>query len=604
VTTRATFAGAAVSALVLAGCRCSEDRPYTPFHIGPKPSSSATPSAAPVASGSASTVPPTALEAAAAPKGVSTWTLDGIALAVTEDRVIDRALAADFDGDGQKEALMWTRARSDPPESAASGELVHVGGRSPPPGRTIAKMPSFVPSGPGCRHGVVLSLTGPHTATLDVAARCDAQLVPRSPTRGIVVLSPAGDRTTVLELRAADPAPAELWSLSVDSSDRDGDGRDDVRVSIALTAEGDDAEARADLVFLDRTAGPSRDMTEPARTLGTATTTAGKNTTRQISARAANARRLYGTLCAESGTARVFDGEGAPFSCPGITGALSTVLVAEVHAAIIRRDAPAAFAAIARDGWYEASLPAKQRTALEKELATAWPKRGATERLLEPLPRGKSGLPRWSPLTFEPAGALLVETRDGVSRVHPDGRIEDATEGVEAWPLAVGAGAAPRWTGVAFPCERSEVLLLESDPTGTPLPSKPTRLPAPRPGPCRHTASLPTPSLTPIEWSETRQAGMIGGALFGAAELSELGVAAVRGSPRSPDGKVLVIPAAAGLVVATGAKSEVWTAADAATLSDCAVANGATAVACVRADRAVLFTPEPTPAKTPATKKK
>jgi hypothetical protein len=90
---------------------------------------------------------------------------------------------------------------------------------------------------------------------------------------------------------------------------------------------------------------------------------------------------------------------------------------------------------------------------------------------------------------------------------------------------------------------------------------------------------------------------MIGGAIFGLGELTELGPVPVRGSPRSPDGKVLVVPAAAGVVVATGPKSEVWSATDGAAVSDCAVANGATLVACVRAGRAILFTPGPAPAK-------
>jgi hypothetical protein len=590
--------------LLVGGCRCSEDRPYTPFHIEPPqpaPSASAVASSAPAPSGDA---PSDARNAEIAPKDVSEWTLDGVALGVAPDRLIERALTADFDGDGQKEAVAWTRARSEPADAETTGELVFIGQKTPSPGRVLARLPAYMPTGPGCHHAVALSQTGAKTVTLDVRAKCDAALLPRSPTRGVLVLSPSGDRTTVLELRVADPAPGEALSLAIDSTDRDGDGRDDVRATVTVGPEGPDAvDASADLVWLDRTAGPSRDSSEPAHSLAglasQSATRGTKLTTRQVPARVASTRRLYATLCAESGTPRVFDGDGAAFACSGVAAALSTLFAAEVRALVTRRDGLGATAALARDGWYQTALPAKQRASLEKDLASAWPRRSATERTLDVVPRAKSGLPRFSPLTFDADGTLLVQTRDGVTRVHAeDGRTEDTTDAVEPWPLAVGAGAAPRWTGIAFPCERSEVLLLESDPTGTPIPSKPTRLIAPRPGPCRHASALPTPSLVPVEWTETRQAGFIGGALFGVDEPSELGQPAQRGSPRSPDGKVLVSPTPFGVVVATGAKSELWSVQDGASLSDCVAANSAAHVACVRAEHAVVLTPEAT-AKSP-----
>jgi hypothetical protein len=594
------------AALLPCGCRCTEDRPYTPFHIEPpKPATSGSAAASTVAPTPSGSAAPEFRQAEVAPQDVSEWTLDGVALSVPPERLIERALTADFDGDGQKEAVAWTRARSDPPDAQTSGELLLVGPKAPLPGRVLAKLPSYMPTGPGCHHTVSLTQTGPQTVTLDVRARCDATLVPRSPTRGIVVLSPSGERATVLELRVADAAPGEAMSITVDSTDRDGDGRDDVRVSVTLGPEGPDAvDATADLVWLDRTAGPSRDSSEPAHSLSglaslSAVRASGKSTSRQVPPRVASARRLYATLCSESGTPRLFDADGAPFSCAAVGNALATLFSAEVHTLIARRDAPGATSALARDGWYQGALAAKQRAALEKDLSSVWPKRAATERPIEVTPRAKSGLPRFSPLAFDADGTLLVQTRDGMSRVHPeDGRVEDGSAGGEAWSLAVGTGNAPRWTGIAFPCERSEVLLLESDATGTPLPSKPTRLIAPRPGPCRHPGPLPTPSLTPLEWTDTRQIGLIGGALFGANELSELGPVTQKGSARSSDGKILVVPTLFGIVVAA-AKTEIWAAQEPAALSDCVVANGGQRVACVRAEHAVVLTPE-----APATSKK
>jgi len=594
----------ALAALLSCGCRCTEDRPYTPFHIEPtKPVANASAAASVAPPASSAEAPSEARQAELAPKDASEWTLDGIALAVAKDRVIERGLAADFDGDGQKEAVAWTRARAEPEDAATTGELV-LFAQAAPAGRVLARLPAYMPTGPGCRHTVSLSQTGPKTVTLDVRARCEAALLPRSPTHGLLVLSPVGDRTTVLELRVADAAPGEAMTLAVDSTDRDGDGRDDVRVTVTLGPEGPDAtDAAADLVWLDRTAGPSRDSSEPSHSLGalaslSAVRASGKSTSQKVPARVASARRLYAALCAESGTPRVFDGDGAPLACPGVATALATLFSAEVRALVVRRDAVGAAAALARDGWYEQALPAKQRASLEKTLYAAWPKRGATELPLESVPRAKSGLPRFSPLAFEADGTLLVQTRDGVNRVRAeDGRTEVATEAVDPWPLAVGAGSAPRWTGIAFPCERSEVLLLVSDPIGTPLPSRPTRLIAPRPGPCRHAGPLPTPRLTPVEWTESRQAGLIGGALFGVNELGELGPSPQKGAPRSPDGKALVVATPSGVVVATASKSELWSAQDAAGLSDCVVANGAARVACVRGEHAVVLSPEPAPPK-------
>jgi len=91
--------------------------------------------------------------------------------------------------------------------------------------------------------------------------------------------------------------------------------------------------------------------------------------------------------------------------------------------------------------------------------------------------------------------------------------------------------------------------------------------------------------------------GLIGGALFGAKELSDLAPNVIRGTPRSPDGKHLVVPGPLGLLV-LGGKAEMWTVDGAASLSECVVANGAAAAACISKDHVVVVTPEPkAPAK-------
>lgn len=596
----------AASAACLPSCKCQNDRPYTPFRIDPPPSvtASATGGAAPPV---LSAAPGDALPrlATAAPKDASRFEVDGVPVATEPERVIELALAADFDGDGTKDAIAWTRARADPPDTESSGELSFFGGTSPA-GRVIGKMYPFVPSGPGCKHTVVLAQTGPRTVLLDVSATCESALVPRSPVRGVSILAPAADRPEIVTLRLASAAPGEALKVSADSSDRDGDGRDDVRFVFTLGTEGTD-EVSADLVWLDRAAGRARDASEPAKSLGTfgtgeAAKPPSKTPSAKLPGRVANARRLYATLCAESGTARVFDADGEALPCTDAGPKLNGLLDAEVRAAVTRKDLLGAVAALGRDGFYHAKLSEKARAALEKLVLAATTSRAATERAVAATPRARSGLPRYSPLTYDADGSLLVQTEGGIVRVRA-GQAEDASEAADPWPLTVGGSAEPRWMGIAFPCDRSEILLVLSDPAGTPLPSRPTSLVAPRPGACRARGPVPAPDVAPLEWSATRQAGWVGGGLFGASGVAELSAPAQRGTPRSSDGKTVVLPWSKGLLVVAGGKAETWTVPAWPALTDCVIANGGAAAACVRGDRATTFEPEPLPAK-PAKAKK
>lgn len=581
------------AALTLAtfGCQCGRDRPYTPFHIEP--------SASALSSSAAPTVPSDfePHPAAIAPPDVSEWTINGVVLVVDKSRVIERAVAADFDGDGKNEAVAWTHNRAESPDSEVTGELVLFSSKAPA-GRMIGKIPGFVPAGLGCHHSLALTQTGSRTVTLDVAAKCDAQLVPRSPTRGITVLAPAADRPTVLVLRLADPAPSELTTFTVESRDRDGDGRDDVRLVATLKTNPDEPVASADFIWLDRAAGPAREADEPRKSLANLVSAEtqradGKNANRWAPIRVANARRLVTTLCAESGAARLFDADGVALPCGDLGPTMAELTSAEVRAAILRHDALSATAALGHDAWYFAPLTEKARAFLEKEILGFAPSRAANETGVAAPPKAKAGLPRWSPLWFESPSALLVQTADGVVRATLPGlQVTDASEGVDAWPVGIGGGADPRWTGVAFPCDRSEVLLLLSSPEGTPLPSAPTSVLAPRPGPCGK-GLVPTPEIVPIEWNATRKVGLIGGALFGADGVAGLGAQVTKGSPRSPDGKSLVVPWAKGLLVVNGSKAETWTVNDPMALSDCVVATGAAVAACIRGDHAIVITPEP-----------
>ncbi len=527
---------------------------------------------------------------------MSDWTLNGVALGVDKARLIERAVTSDFDGDGTLDAVAWTRARTDPPETQSSGELVLFAAHAAA-GRVVARAPAFIPGGPSCHQVTNLAQTGPHTVTLDISATCTATLVARSPARGITVVAPAAERPEIVALKMAEPAPGELLDFTVDSTDRDGDGRDDVRLTASMKSGQEGDLVAADLIWLDRAAGPSRDASEPARSLSSVARparTPGKHAAEQLASRIALARRLYATLCSESGTPRVFDADGAPFACPGIDDALRDLAAAQIHASLRERNALEASGALEQAQWFGAPMPETQRHELMHRIASSTLHRAVTEQPLSAKPPVPGRAPRWSPLMFDASGALLVQTTDGVTRFALPSTVGEAAS-VDKWSLGVGGGTDPIWAGMAFPCDRSEALLLVTGANGAPMPSEPTSLLAARPGSCVASGRPPTPRLTPLEWDGSHHAGLAGNALFGVETLANLGSPVPPGSPRSPDGKTAVLVTTDGLLVVRRPRSETWTADEPATLRDCVVANDAIAAACIRGDHAVLFTPAAEP---------
>lgn len=576
----------------LSACNCEKERPYTPFTLG---SSSASSEPGKPAASSAEADVVTELvrrTAVLAPRDARVWTLEGMRVAAPDRRVLDRGIAADFDGDAQADILAWTVPADETDLTALKGELWFY---SKDPPRRVSAIPPYVPAGTGCTLTTELVQSGPRTVTVDVSSRCETALLPRSPVRGITVVAPAEKRSEILSLRIAEPAPTEQMALAVDSLDRDGDGRDDVRVQVTLISEGSQREATAPLLWLDRASGPARVPNEPSQSLidlGSVEVVRaqGPNTALQVPERVGNARRLYAALCSESGTPRIFEADGAPLSCSGVDRALEWYATAELRAAVTRNDLVAAFGVLTRDGWYHTALPPKSRAKLEAELLAKVTVRPSEERIVEPLPRARGTLPRWSPLTFEPQGTLLVQTLSTLERVDLDGTVLGSVdEEVDPWPSVVSDPNGNRWSGISLPCDRPEVLLLRTAQSGAPLPPYPIGLLSPRPGNCGRDRAPPVEMPIPIESTPDRQVGLFAGHLFGGAPTS--GSRPQPGSPRSPDGKLLVVVTPLGLLV-TGRQPELWKPRGSAQpLMDCVVADKARAVACVRSGRAVLFRP-------------
>src|SRR5689334_8890494 len=117
---RRALLGAAftIAASLAPGCKCSSEKPYTPFGVA-----SSLPEAAPPASASVSAAPSSSApgfaprKAELAPGGVRTWNLGGRTIEAPASRRFEQAIVSDFDGDGENEILAWLVAD---PNAAAS----------------------------------------------------------------------------------------------------------------------------------------------------------------------------------------------------------------------------------------------------------------------------------------------------------------------------------------------------------------------------------------------------------------------------------------------------------------------------------------------------
>jgi hypothetical protein len=492
----------------------------------------------------------------------------------------------DFDGDGNPDAVVWTLSSA---PDRPRGELwLYPSGAEP---RPIFALPAHVPTTEGCRLVTALAQTGPHTVTLDVTAACASLSDPRAPLRSVTVLGPASKRPVLVGLRATQAAPGETLEIAVDSADQDGDGRDDARFTVRVGAGG--KTAAATISYLDRAAGPSPDAREPSASL---TSLGGKALSLSKQKKAAagaaelvmNARRVFATLCAESGSARISDADGRPLSCGSLESFHERLSVAEAQAAMARGDLLAALGVLARDGWYGRRIGDTQRTTIERAIE-AGARATAISTVIVPaaVPIARGGEPRFSPLRFDPpSDGLLIQTAGGIVRVGPDGSKEEPVSAdVRAWPLEVTLASGARWTGFEQTCERSEVELTF---TG----AEPSRIPAmelfgARPGTCRGAPPQTFPAPVPLGTRANELEAVVAGAHVGPS-----GTSPKPGSARSADGKFTVVPSPLGVLVLGGDQPELWQSpriAAPSALTDCVISNSGTALACVLAGRAVML---------------
>ena len=585
---------------------CGSEKPYTPFGVAsslpsPPNAEQAAPSGAPEA-----VAPPAPSAAFAARKAElaagapAAWQGAGLDLKAPDARRFAQVLPGDFDGDQKPDAVAWL-VPAPGAKNAPPGELWYFPNGAA--ARKLSALPGFVPSGPDCTLSPTLTQTGSRSATLDVSAVCKAPLISRAPARAIVVVSPSVEPPLLILLRAAGAAPNETLSFSVDSSDQDQDGRDDVRLTLSVGALGSAEPASADLAWLDRAAGASRSASEPITSL---TRFAAHLVSRARLKRSSyrpetngNALRLLSSLCAESGAARVFDEEGSAFRCGDVTRVIDSLAEGELSYALAQGDVLEAFSVLRRDGWYFRGLSVGARKSMERDLL-----RAVTKLDLDPpfVARAEATLPllpHYSPLWFEPDGALLIRGANGVTRVAPNRASEGAASGdggVATWPLELAAANGERVTGTSHACDRSELLLNVSDAQHGLLPPLTTRLLAARPASCAGRGTGPAVSIAPLGFDDLGLDALINGSRVSSAAAGQKEPAPLPalGTPRSPDGRWLITPTTLGLLL-IGDHKELWQTSalhdhtDPSKFSDCVVANDARAAACVEAGRVIVF---------------
>ncbi len=527
-----------------------------------------------------------------------------------KDLLAERVLTRPSALAGQLDALVWViPAKPDTEWNGPMGELwLFPAGAD---AKKLLALPGWMPSGPGCSNTSRLALVGTTTVVVDVVAKCERSLPQRTPVRALAMLTLGTAPAFLLGLRIAEAAVDEAFTVTPLMADRDGDGREDPSFRVDFDVPSSQTHATAELGWLDRTAGLSVDEGRLATTLEPTflaweAALGKKPKLSAVLSDLATQRRLLSSLCQQSATSRIFDWRGEALRCPSMAQVASRLARIEVKAALGLADPLEAARALAFSTTWHGGIAAVEREELRKRIGKSM---GQVKTAL-PVPTsvrpvvGAESV-RYSPLLFETDGTSLlvqVDHRGGLSRLSLDGTsvAVDVDAGVSAWPLEVTAPDGRHWSTVVPACDRSELSLALKASNGQFLPLLPTRLLAPRPGPCRNPTNWPM-ATGPIHWQGENPVAVLDGVCWAGPGThpcpspDKLGPI-VKGSPRSPDGRRLVVVSSLGPVVIGGPKPELWSGAglDGKPLRDCVVANEAKAIACVSNGGVLLVTrPEP-----------
>ena len=562
-----------------------------------------------------------------APGDGKVWAVNpGVEVAAPAGRTFTLGLTIDADGDGKNDLLAWAQA-----PDGIRGELLFASGAEPGAPRTIVALPSDV-SARGCSAKTSLAQVGPRAAALDLAPQCDANAAAAKASRWVAIArfggagaNPPRPPELALEIRMAPLAPGEAMTVSIDTRDRDADGRDDIAAKLTLTgtmrpfsgAVGPFPTvppASASIAFLDRPAGLSRDPSEPEASLssfvverGLLATAKKKDTAASVAAAVHQIRRFRSLVCEESGRAAVTTSAG-PIRC-GDPSSLADASLAEATAAFTLGDPARGLAAIGRLD----ALP-NLGDARKKEILKLLGK-GAPFAKIEivhraaavPAPSAALG---YGPLTFDAGGDLLIRTASGVVRIDRTSFAETPAS-IAAWPdkLLAGSFALVR---VEQRCDTPTLVAIFEDAEGSaasraesPLPifAPVTARGLPGYGRCTPIANVP---VAPVGWvPELGLVVGVGPELVAVKKQPEATVVSLpklplpapldvgsvpAGAARSPDGATIAVPTSRGLLVApAGGAAKIWTGQEIDQASACVPSAGGARVACVGGGAALIY---------------
>jgi hypothetical protein len=316
----------------------------------------------------------------------------------------------------------------------------------------------------------------------------------------------------------------------------------------------------------------------------------------------AQTRALWRAMCADGAAPRLMGVAGTGAITCGSTRALEEAGLAEVKSYVTAGDAMRAALALAR-----AERPPASRTASRAAEARGWIETlaaPATARAVRPVaavPEARRGHePAWGSLVFEAGGKLLVRTRAGVVRVDPVAGDEAAADGEKAWGEAVTSpDGALRWIETYDACDG--VALHATFATGDDVRDVALPVAPPLGERCAGSRGAQARAL-PVAWGPGGLEAIVEGQPVlvapesGRASLlaSFLDSPSLMGGPRSPDGKTLVVPTPAGLLVRGPSRARLLRSPETdgawADQRDCAVSNDGSHVACVRAGKAWVGT--------------
>lgn len=587
------FSPAILLALTFAMTGCDDEKPYTPFQVATSLPEQSQPPArdADVVEKIQDERP---ILERKAPRGATQWKVFGRKMAAPPDTVFQTAIefrrTTEVPADKSEDVLAWllpTEKSSAGPNAglwlfAKDGQSSHLKG-----------LPEYLPRGKDCIYRGSLEQSGGHAVTARVTTECTTRLLPGTPTQSLLILSAGRADPELMHFRLRQEAAGEKLTVVVNSADRDGDGADDVELQLSLSGPSG-AKETLPLRWLSRTAGASRQPESPAKELATRASKLMTGSIRKaergrVPQESETLVRLVAAICSEFSTIKIERGDGSGLPCGDLQPSLSRLNLATVQAYVGSQDPESALGVMERASWIGKKLPEKEQAALFAQVLKAAKHQAARQLARFDVKTKSLATPFGHPLHFMPDGQLWAMTPDEkrkrltmqgdpplvvpATEDEPEQRIE-----TPSWDL-VPAGPDDKQLSAALPsCERSEVQLAFSQPSGAPLPTIPVPFLAPRPGNCRAFTGTAIEAI-PQFWEGGQLGVVLGGQLISSG-----------GQPKTPPFPV-AWGTSLGVAVKQGAEFSIWTGDATHKLHHCAVSPGAKKIACVRGDSVVVLGP-------------